>query len=190
VLEHPPYLPDLAPCDLYLFPNIKSVLKQRSPFCVGRNCESKNGRDQRKCFEHWQHHMQLCVNSEGNYFEGDHSWFPEFVNYKELQAQSFFFVSDLLFILSLFRQSTSTCFSHICSPSPGGILDIYKNWYVLRFLVECLLARPTTSQLHLSFSSDMLYKERTFETLLGLTVSLSSGINVMCDSCTHTQAIL
>jgi hypothetical protein len=23
--------------------------------------------------------MQWCVNSEGNYFEGDCSWFPEFV---------------------------------------------------------------------------------------------------------------
>jgi len=32
---------------------------------------------------------------------------------------------DALFILSLFRQSTSTCFRHICSPSPGGILYIY-----------------------------------------------------------------
>jgi histone-lysine N-methyltransferase SETMAR len=27
VLEHPPYLPDLAPCNFYLFPEIKSVLK-------------------------------------------------------------------------------------------------------------------------------------------------------------------
>jgi hypothetical protein len=24
-------------------------------------------------FERWQHRMQLCVNSEGNYFEGDPS---------------------------------------------------------------------------------------------------------------------
>ena len=36
-----------------------------------------------------------------------------------------------LFILSLFRQSTSTCFGHICSPSSGGILYIYNSWYVL-----------------------------------------------------------
>jgi len=33
---------------------------------------------------------------------------------------------DALFILSLFRQSTSTCFGHICSPSSGGILYIYS----------------------------------------------------------------
>ena len=27
VLEHPPYSPDVAPCDFYLFPKIKSVFK-------------------------------------------------------------------------------------------------------------------------------------------------------------------
>ena len=30
---------------------------------------------------------------------------------------------DALFILSLFRQSSSACFGHICSPSSGGILN-------------------------------------------------------------------
>jgi hypothetical protein len=50
---------------------------------------------------------------------------------------------DALFILSLFRQSTSKCFGHICSPSSGGILYIYKNWYVLCSSVDCLLARLT-----------------------------------------------
>ena len=28
VLEHPPYSPDLAPCDFFLFPKIKSALKR------------------------------------------------------------------------------------------------------------------------------------------------------------------
>jgi hypothetical protein len=47
---------------------------------------------------------------------------------------------DALFILSLFRQTTSTCFGHICSPSSGDVLYIYNNWYVLCFSVDCLLA--------------------------------------------------
>jgi hypothetical protein len=34
--------------------------------------------------------MQLCVNSEGNYFEGNHSWFPEFV--KQSYRHSLVFV--------------------------------------------------------------------------------------------------
>ena len=38
---------------------------------------------------------------------------------------------DALFILSLFRHSTSISFGHICSPSSVGILHIYNNWYVL-----------------------------------------------------------
>jgi len=29
--------------------------------------------DLRNYFEHLQHRMQLCVNSDGNYFEGDRS---------------------------------------------------------------------------------------------------------------------
>ena len=43
------------------------------------------------------------------------------------------------FILSLFHQSTSTCFGYICSPSSGG-------WYILCFLVDCLLTRLVSRQ--------------------------------------------
>ena len=28
------------------------------------------------------------------------------------------------------------CFGHICSPSSGGILYVYSNWYVSCFLVD------------------------------------------------------
>ena len=49
----------------------------------------------------------------------------------------------VLFILSSFRQSTSTCFGHICSPSPGGILYIYNNWFVSFFLLTvCCPSEP------------------------------------------------
>ena len=48
---------------------------------------------------------------------------------------------DAPFILNLFHQSISKCFGHICSPSSGGILYIYSNWYVFCFSVDCLLAR-------------------------------------------------
>jgi hypothetical protein len=45
----------------------------------------------------------------------------------------------VLLILSLFRQSTSTSFELTCSPSSGGILYTYSNWYVLCCSVDCLL---------------------------------------------------
>ena len=50
--------------------------------------------------------------------------------------------TDALFTLSLFRQSTSTCFGHIYSPSSGDILYIHSNWYVMCFSVDCLLVSP------------------------------------------------
>jgi hypothetical protein len=87
LLGHPSNLPDLAPCEFYLFPRIKSALK-RTIFLWVENLKTKmseiiNSRTQhepRNYFEHWQHCMQLCVNSEGNYIEGDRSWFLEFTN--------------------------------------------------------------------------------------------------------------
>jgi len=80
VLQHPPYSPDLTPCNFHLFPKIKSVLKG-THFVSAENMKAKmmeilnslTEHDLRNCFEHWQHRMQLCVNSEGNYFEGDRS---------------------------------------------------------------------------------------------------------------------
>ena len=68
VLEHPPYLPDLAPCDLYLFPKIKSAIKGTHFLPVEDvkaktteilNSLSKN--DLQDYFERWHHRMQLCV---------------------------------------------------------------------------------------------------------------------------------
>jgi hypothetical protein len=55
---------------------------------------------------------------------------------------------DALLILSLFRQSISACFGHICSPSSGGTLYIFNNWYVLCFSVYCLLASQLKSTTH------------------------------------------
>ena len=64
---------------------------------------------------------------------------------------------DGLFILSLFRQSTSTCFGHICSPSSGGILYTYKSWYVLCFSVDCLLAGQQSTEQHNTYQLLYIY---------------------------------
>ena len=53
---------------------------------------------------------------------------------------------DAPFILSLFCQSTSTCFRHICSPSSGSILYICNSRHILCFLVDCLLTRLASRQ--------------------------------------------
>ena len=80
----------------------------------------------------WERHNSLGVATCSL------SWFTNFpkaanrCNENQLDAT--------IFIFSSFRPSTSTCFGHICNPSSGGILYIHNNWYVLCFLVECLLA--------------------------------------------------
>ena len=64
---------------------------------------------------------------------------------------------DALFILSLFRHSTSTCFGHICSSSSGGILYIYNNWYVLCLLVDCVLANRQSTEKHNTYQLLYIY---------------------------------
>ena len=77
VLNHPPYSPDLAPCDFFLFPKIKIQLKGTHFLTVEevqrKTTELMNSVSQddfQHCFEMWKQRMQLCVNSQGDYFEG------------------------------------------------------------------------------------------------------------------------
>ena len=78
VVPQPPYSPDLAPADLYLFPKSKSTLK-------GRRFETfdeiqKNSKNElfaipkeafQKAFQSRQKRWERFVASERNYFEGD-----------------------------------------------------------------------------------------------------------------------
>jgi transposase len=78
VVPQPPYSPDLASADFFLFPELKSTLK-------GRHFETfdeiqKNSMKEllmipkeafQKAFQGWQKRWERCVASEGNYFEGD-----------------------------------------------------------------------------------------------------------------------
>ena len=77
ILEYPPYSPDLAPCDFFLFPKIKSVLK-RTHFSdidsikMAATTELKkipeNAFQER--IESSKRRMHKCFKVEGNYFEG------------------------------------------------------------------------------------------------------------------------
>ncbi|GFT62466.1 uncharacterized protein TNCV_4600711 [Trichonephila clavipes] len=77
-MGHPPYLPDLAARDFFLFPTIKSFFKGTHFTSVEevnrQNGESPEGPSKtlfQNCYQQWQHRMQKCVNAELNYFEGD-----------------------------------------------------------------------------------------------------------------------
>jgi len=77
-LPHPPYSPDLAPCDFFLFPNMNLQLKGR---CFDRmeeiQRESQNvlgtlrEQDFKHAFQQWQRRWDRCVATQGAYFEGD-----------------------------------------------------------------------------------------------------------------------
>jgi len=75
----PPYSPDLAPCDLFLFQKVKSALKghhfestediQRSVTQVLNDVPQNAFKE---CYKQWQHRWKRCVQAQGMYFEGDH----------------------------------------------------------------------------------------------------------------------
>ena len=78
VLPHPPYSPDLVPCDFFLFPMLKRPLKERRFEAIPEICANaiKKLKGIKKeayldCFLKWKHRWDKCVCWEGEYFEGD-----------------------------------------------------------------------------------------------------------------------
>jgi len=76
-LPQPPYSPDLAPCDFFLFPKMKLQLKGRRFDTEEIQRESQNvlGRLREQDFQHafqqWQRRWDRCLDAQGDYFEGD-----------------------------------------------------------------------------------------------------------------------
>jgi hypothetical protein len=78
VITHPPYSPDLAPCDFLLFPKMKIKLKGRR-FDTAEEIQAESQKvlkmltqkDLQDSFRSWQKSWDRCVCSEGDYFEGD-----------------------------------------------------------------------------------------------------------------------
>ena len=74
----PPYLPELSPCDFFLFPRLKNHLKGHH--LVTSDNIQKSVTDELKgipaeafqyCYEQWKQRLCRCVAAQGNYFEGD-----------------------------------------------------------------------------------------------------------------------
>jgi histone-lysine N-methyltransferase SETMAR len=77
-VNQPPYSPDLAPCDFFLFPKLKFALKGRrfdDVDDIKKNATEQLRRVEQKdfqnCFQQWQERWTKCIVSEGDYFEGD-----------------------------------------------------------------------------------------------------------------------
>ena len=76
-LLHPPYSPDLAPCDFFLFPRLKNHLAGRKyqtrknlGLAIFQCLNSIPRKDYENAFENWIKRLKLCVSHGGEYFEG------------------------------------------------------------------------------------------------------------------------
>lgn len=76
MVEHPPYSPDLAPCDFALFPFIKDKLKGRKftsdeelLSAWDHECAVLPENKWIDIFDDWFLRMTKCINCDGNYFE-------------------------------------------------------------------------------------------------------------------------
>lgn len=77
-VPQPPYSPDMAPCDFFLFPKMKTALKgkrfqSREEIKVNATRELKSISQAafQKCYEQWVGRWEKCVGAQGCYFEGD-----------------------------------------------------------------------------------------------------------------------
>lgn len=84
IVPQPPYSPDLAPCDFWLFSKLKRPMRGRRFDTIEEiKTESKKvlkaipEKDYSDCFEDWKKRWQKCVLSDGDYFEGDEIDFEE-----------------------------------------------------------------------------------------------------------------
>ncbi|UYV79288.1 hypothetical protein LAZ67_17001917 [Cordylochernes scorpioides] len=76
VIPHPPYSPDLAPCDCFLFPRLKKEMKGKhwetveniqhhvTTFLRSISVEEFQG-----AFQAWQTRLRKCIDAGGMYFE-------------------------------------------------------------------------------------------------------------------------
>lgn len=73
-MDHPPYSPDLAPSDFWLFDYIKQRLDTQSDAnsmmkAITAIVSSIPKQEYLKTFEKWIERMELCIKNKGHYFE-------------------------------------------------------------------------------------------------------------------------
>jgi hypothetical protein len=78
VVPHPPYSPDLAPCDFFLFPRLRSTLKGERFQDVAeiqlnktRQLQAIPKQAYQTCIEKLKDRWNRRIQSGGSYFEGD-----------------------------------------------------------------------------------------------------------------------
>ena len=77
-VPHPPYSPDLAPCDFWLFPKLKENLRgnrystiENMKEAVTRVLNTLTQEDFQGAFQKLLERYNKCIDVRGEYFEGD-----------------------------------------------------------------------------------------------------------------------
>ena len=77
-VPHPPYSPDLAPCDFWLFPKFKKNLRgsrfetiEEMKEAVTRVMDMFTLEDFQRAFQKLVEWCNKCIAARGEYFEGD-----------------------------------------------------------------------------------------------------------------------
>ena len=75
---HPPYSPDLAPCDFWLFPKLKEKLRgcryetiQEMKEAMTKVIDTLTQEDFNGAFQKLLERYNKCIAAGGDYFEGD-----------------------------------------------------------------------------------------------------------------------
>ncbi len=74
IINHPPYSPDLAPSDFWLFNRIKTSLTDHTSAeslvsQITSIVEDIPRSEYQKTFNKWIERMELCITNKGDYFE-------------------------------------------------------------------------------------------------------------------------
>ena len=76
LLSHPPYSPDLAPCDFFVFPKVKDLMRgilfvspEAAVEVYQEYLETFTRSQWCSLIEKWFERMKLCIQARGEYFE-------------------------------------------------------------------------------------------------------------------------
>ena len=86
LVQQPSFSPDLAPCNFWLFPKSKTMLKgmrfkSRKDIMEKTTAELRSIQEEefKSCFQKWQRRWKMCVHLQREYFERDQIIFVIFI---------------------------------------------------------------------------------------------------------------
>jgi hypothetical protein len=77
-MPQPPYSPDFGIYGIFLLQKVKSAVKRHHfksteiRMAVTQTLSDIPQTAFQECYKRWQHHLKMCVQAQGVYFEGDY----------------------------------------------------------------------------------------------------------------------